>query len=773
MEKRALPKVLLLPAILVLGIWCSFLPRTSVAKADTVTGWYEQQSGVSEDLWSVSAADAYTVWAVGNNGTILKTADSGATWVAQASGTGNHLRSVSAVDANIAWSVGTSGTILETVDGGTIWSPQVAGGAYSFSGISAADSNNAWAVGSEYSAGTFHGVILNTSDGGGTWNPQPSSGTYSLSGVSAVNNTTAWVVGSAGAHGFDKAILKTVDGGLTWTPQTCPPDILPYKISAIDTNTAWAVGSNIIATKDGGTTWTTQESGTSATLEDVVAVDGQTAWAVGSMSGYSAYNRIVLKTSDAGSTWSMQTPQYALFLLGVTASDANTAWAVGGQGTIIHTTGGGKEYTRYFAEGYTGQGFQEYLCLGNPQEETATIIVNYIFKDGATQEEKLTIPPLSRTTINVNSQVGEGKEVSAKVVSDKEISVERPMYFSYNGVWSGGHDSEGATTTDSSWYFAEGYTGSGFEEWICVLNPGGQETDITFNFQTQEAGPLEKTGFKVPAHSRSTFKINDVLGSGFQNSLKLESRYPVVAERPMYFDYQGIGDHHWQGGSCVVGLNDLSKTYYLAEGTTRTGFEEWLTLQNPGQGTVNVTVAYQPGPEQGDSFEKTYVLNPLSRFSVYVPNEVGEGKDVAVTLTGDNAFVVERPMYFDYTYGAVTAQGGDCVMPAISPSSDWFFAEGYTGGGYHEWLCLENPNDEASTVEVIYCTQEAGILPAASITVPPQSRSTIMVNEQAGSGYQLSTRLKVAAGPNIVAERAMYFNAGGYDGGHAATGFSM
>ena len=33
------------------------------------------------------------------------------------------------------------------------------------------------------------------------------------------------------------------------------------------------------------------------------------------------------------------------------------------------------------------------------------------------------------------------------------------MYFNYKGAWTRGHDVVGATAANTTWYFAEGYTG--------------------------------------------------------------------------------------------------------------------------------------------------------------------------------------------------------------------------------------------------------------------------------------------------------------------------
>ncbi len=424
----------------------------------------------------------------------------------------------------------------------------------------------------------------------------------------------------------------------------------------------------------------------------------------------------------------------------------------------------------YFAEGCTRGSFQEYLTLANPTEERANLQVLYLFPDGGWKVGYLTVPGESRTTVDVNSAVGRGRDVSVRVASDRPILAERPMYFSYNG-WTGGSDVLGAASPETTWYFAEGYTGAGFDQWVCVLNPGEERADLTFRFQTQEAGEVERNGHSVPAHSRATFKVNDVLGPGFQNSLKLESTRPVVAERAMYFSYKP-GDRDWDGGHCVMGATDLSDRYYFAEGTTRASFDQWLTLQNPDRtpqaGPITIKAVYQPGEGQGENVEKRYTVEPGRRYTVFVPDEVGAGKDVSVLLTSDARFLAERPMYFDYDH---VWSGGHCVIGSTGTGPEWLFAEGYTGGGFHEWLCLQNPGDGEALVEVTYFTQEVGALLPREVRVPARARVTVRVNDHAGPDYQLSCRLRVKSGPEIVAERPMYFCfQGSIDGGHDVTG---
>ncbi|MDY6795730.1 MAG: DUF5719 family protein [Actinomycetota bacterium] len=430
--------------------------------------------------------------------------------------------------------------------------------------------------------------------------------------------------------------------------------------------------------------------------------------------------------------------------------------------------------TSYFAEGYTGTDFDEWLCILNRDAGPATAQVTYLYADGTTPFTRdYPISGDTRMTLNVNQEAGSGKEVSIKLESDGDLIAERPMYFDYQGVYPGGHDVVGAPAPSSNWYFAEGYTGSGFDEWICVLNPGDEEADLIFRFQTQEAGEQVRTGYFVPANSRRTFKANDVLGENFQASLEVESGQPVVVERPMYFDYSGIGGNSWRGGHCVIGATSLSREYFFAEGTTRSGFEEWITLQNPNAHDIVVGADYQLGPGQGDVGETTYEVPAGYRYTIFVEDEVGGEKDVSVRLYSDSDFLAERPLYFDYGYEILGAQGGHCVIGAPAAAGEWLLAEGYTGGGFNQWLCLQNPGDATAEVEITYYTQEAGALPARKCSVPGGTRTTVMVNLDAGSDYQLSTRVRVTSGSGIVVERPMYFDDGpGWDGGHDVVGHS-
>jgi len=349
-----------------------------------------------------------------------------------------------------------------------------------------------------------------------------------------------------------------------------------------------------------------------------------------------------------------------------------------------------------------------------------------------------------------------------KVLSDTaNLVAERPMYFNYNGVWTGGSDAIGATAPNTSWYFAEGTTLPNFDEYVTVLNPGDTAASLTFRYMVEGAGEQDVPG-SVGPHSRATFNTASQIGANKNSSLQLDSTQNVVAERPMYFNYHGA----WTGGHDVVGANAPAKAWYLAEGTTRTGFEEWLCLQNPGSSPITVNATYQLGSGQGAPISKTYTVPAKQRLTVSVNAEIGPNKDDSVALTSTGSFIAERPMYFSY-HGLWT--GGHDVLGANASAKTWFFAEGTTRDNFDEWLTLQNPGSADAHVTITYYTTSGQAIPK-SWTVSANSRLTVNVNQDAGANQDISAR--VSSDQPIIAERPMYFNYNGvWTGGHDVVGY--
>ncbi|MDY6793917.1 MAG: S8 family serine peptidase [Actinomycetota bacterium] len=298
-------------------------------------------------------------------------------------------------------------------------------------------------------------------------------------------------------------------------------------------------------------------------------------------------------------------------------------------------------YYWYFAEGYTGDGFEEWLCLQNPNEHEIEAEVTFMFEGGGTQVKYCGLDPLSRFTLSVNHEVGPGRDVSIMVMSDDELVAERPMYFDYKGAVKGGHNVVGTNLPSQAWFFAEGCTRRGFEEWLCLQNPYADNAAVEIYYLTSQ-GPAFYEEVSLPAFSRETVFVNESLGPDQDVSVVIISDVPIVAERPMYFLYSGAYD----GGHDSLGCDTPSYGWYFAEGCTRPGLDTWLCMQNPWDEEVEVTVDYMLGT--GETVRCVHNLDPMSRSTVLVSEEVGIDRDVAIRLEAEQPIVAERPMYFNY-----------------------------------------------------------------------------------------------------------------------------
>jgi hypothetical protein len=429
--------------------------------------------------------------------------------------------------------------------------------------------------------------------------------------------------------------------------------------------------------------------------------------------------------------------------------------------------------TWYFAEGTTREGFFEWLSIQNPGADEAEVSITYMTNEGEVGPFVMMVPPVSRDTVLVNEQLDAGLDVSVKVESDKGVVVERPMYFTYKDKWEGGHVVMGVNQPSKEWYFAEGTTRPGFEEWLCIQNP---QTDSQQVKVTYYAGlEVHEEIYAVSAQHRFTIDVNTEIARLWQDephqdvSIKVEAPSGIIAERPMYFAYKG----DWEGGHIVMGQTLPGKEWYLAEGYCQWNSETWLCILNPDLSPANVTIDYRR--KDGAPLPPHDMLIPgLSRQTVYVNSVAGQG-EFSFQITSDTDIVVERPMYFDYNY---VWPGGHDNMAVSRAAAEWYLAEGATWHGIETYLCILNPLPEDQDVIVQYL-MEGSEYKEVEFTVAANSRYTRNVNNDVGENHNVSFRVnafkqtELVEPGEIIVERPMYFLYGGiFPGGHVASGFA-
>jgi hypothetical protein len=392
--------------------------------------------------------------------------------------------------------------------------------------------------------------------------------------------------------------------------------------------------------------------------------------------------------------------------------------------------------TYYFAEGTVRPGFHSYICVQNPAAEAAMVKITYMQGDGAAAEQYIIVPPQARATVNVNGFFGEtdgpAADFSARVESTggTDIVAERAMYFNYGEGWTGGHVNAGVPETATSLFFAEGTTRPGFDSFLCLQNPQATDAEVAITYMKGD-GSNQRQDLVVPAQTRSTVKVNEVIGQEDSEACDFSARVEstngvgIVAERPMYFAYKG----DWTGGHCQGGATSGFPAQYFAEGTCRPGFDPYICIQNPGEAAAEVTITYMKG--DGGNVTQSLSVAPSSRSTVTVKDLLGEAEDNAhdfsakVECTNGQQIIAERPTYFNYR-SVWTGGHDEAGLPG--PAGKFYFAEGTVRPGFESYICIQNPEDRAAQVRVTFMKGN-GTTQVEEIAVPALSRYTMSVGD--------------------------------------------
>ncbi|MDZ4405261.1 Calx-beta domain-containing protein [Prosthecobacter sp.] len=274
---------------------------------DTIGWWLPQSSGSTENLRAIWAADAANLWAVGDNGTILK--GDGTSWTAQTSGTTQHLRAVWGTSATNLWAVGDGGVILK--GDGTSWAAQTSGTTNALRGIWGSSGTNVFAVGD--------GGTIVRSTNGTSWAASTSGTTNQLRAVHGSGVSNVWAVGAAGTIRFWN--------GTTWGSQTSGITTQLNAVFAANSTNIWAVGAGGVVRKGSGTTWASQTSASTADLNSVWASSTTNLLVSGSSSAQ--------MVSTNGTSWTNAMLSALGTFNGAFGTSSSIGWAVGDGGAIF------------------------------------------------------------------------------------------------------------------------------------------------------------------------------------------------------------------------------------------------------------------------------------------------------------------------------------------------------------------------------------------------------------------------------------------------------
>ncbi len=205
----------------------------------------------------------------------------------------------------------------------------------------------------------------------------------------------------------------------------------------------------------------------------------------------------------------------------------------------------------------------------------------------------------------------------------------------------------------------------------------------------------------------------------------------------------------------LSGAGAPNGSWFFAEGTTggQLGFDTYYLITNEHDVPVSVR-AYLA---RSDSFttERTFTIQPRTRHTLRLGNEVGPGAYGAVfqSLTAGRQIYVERASFW------LQFQGGASARGAMALSTSWFFAEGSRLNEFFEnFFLVFNPSSTGTAQVTVTFRRPGGAAPVVrQLEIPPQARltlDTLTIPELANTDFsaQIDSNIGVAA------ERSMFWN---------------
>lgn len=357
-------------------------------------------------------------------------------------------------------------------------------------------------------------------------------------------------------------------------------------------------------------------------------------------------------------------------------------WDGGGYGSATETAILAPSAIWHLAEGSTAGDFNLFYLLENPGDTPVSATIRYLLPPGQTPVEKTyELAPHTRRTVYVDTEgpALASTDVSAVITATAPIVVERAMYRDTPGQpFAAGHASAGVTAPALDWFFAEGATGSFFDEFLLVANPNPSTAEVSVDYLLMGGGTITKA-YTVPGNSRFTIWVDDEqipTGSGQRplahTSLSARVRatngVPVVAERTMWWPGPELTANFWYEAHNSPGATAASaRPWWLAEGEQggNNAAETYILIANTSAFPAQVRLVIFG--EAGERDERTYFGIPaLSRTTISIgaefPSFAGRRFGAYVESQGPTpaALVVERAMYSSVN-GVLWAAGSNAL----------------------------------------------------------------------------------------------------------------
>ncbi len=207
-----------------------------------------------------------------------------------------------------------------------------------------------------------------------------------------------------------------------------------------------------------------------------------------------------------------------------------------------------------------------------------------------------------------------------------------------------------------------------------------------------------------------------------------------------------------------------TNSWYLAEGSTAWGFDDYITIANPNSAVVTAYINYMTNT--GPMTPPALNLPANSQTTVNPRDFLGNRDFSTQVTTGSASLAVDRTMSW-MGGGAAEKSEAHNSIGVTAPARTWYLPEGTSNWGFETWLCVQNPTAAQAQVTITYMV-EGGSTITKTKSVPGYSRASYSMASDVGNK---DASIKVTSDVNVIAERSVYRNSRGE--GHCSVGTTM
>ncbi len=299
----------------------------------------------------------------------------------------------------------------------------------------------------------------------------------------------------------------------------------------------------------------------------------------------------------------------------------------------------------YFAEGNTTFGWNTLLAVLNPVAVPVTLRLTTLPSRGnsvvAIRQKTLTyvIPARSRTTLVLNNAIA-NQQFGMVITASRAIAVERAEYLVLSPQ-RGGDAVVGATAPQKLWYFSAGNTAAGFTERLVLANPTADTALTQLRYLTTDGRSIVQS-VRVPSLSRIEVNVNRSVQQG-SHATVITANMPIVAEQQDFFTTNIAGTV--MGSTTAMGSSAAHMHWYVSQGNTSVGCQDFLALANPNASTATIHIVYLRAT--GAPLSRTYTLPAYMRGTLALAEDVGQAQSVGVAITADQPVVAAQEEFFN------------------------------------------------------------------------------------------------------------------------------